>query len=146
MPYRIPFGSTFIECDTPEEAMRLALAGDTEKGEFLPEVPLGSWTDVLLDTFLHRLGADQKKILSILVSQHRATADELRTVLGVSSNQALAGVISGISKQAAALGISARDVFGIENRRRAGVLSKAFFAADAFLKIARETGWPSPEK
>jgi hypothetical protein len=152
MPYRVQFGDKIIECDTPEEARRLTLLSvdvDTEVGEFLPgnKIPHhGPWTDILLDRFLHSLGADQKQILSILVTQSRVTAEELRKALNVKTNQALAGVISGISKQAAAIGVGARDVFGIENRRRSGVLSKSFFVADDFLKIAQMAGWPNPPK
>jgi len=139
---KIPFRDSFIECDTWEEAERI-LGG---MGEFLPGNRLrsyGPWTDQLLDTFLHRLGPDQKAILRILVDKKRVTADELRVAIAVKNNQALAGVISGISKQAAALGIGARDVFGIENRRRSGVLSKSFFVSDEFLKVAKAVGWPN---
>jgi hypothetical protein len=149
MPYRVPFGDSFIECDTPEEAHQLArtlgLDGD-EQGEWVPGGRVlrhGPWTVAKLDTFLHSLGADQKTILGILVIQSRATAEELRAAVKVEKNQALAGIISGISKQAAALGIRARDVFGIENRRRSGVLSKSFFVADEFLKIAKDANWPN---
>src|ERR1035441_2988096 len=144
MPFRLPFGKEFIECDTPEEALRLARTLGLDQlgaaqtlevegeGEFLPGNRLphcGPWTDVKLDTFLQRLGPDQKAILRILVVQTRVTADELRAAVKVDGNQALAGIISGISKQAVALGIGARDVFVIENRRRLGVLSKSFSVA-----------------
>jgi hypothetical protein len=142
MTIRIPFGQSFIECDTPEEAERIL-----GMGEFLPgNKPRshGPWTAQLLDTFLHRLGPDQKQILRILVAQTRITADELRATLKAGNNQVLAGIISGISKQAAALGIGARDVFGIENRRRSGVLSKSFFINEDLLRMAKSVNWPGP--
>jgi hypothetical protein len=142
MAIKIPFGDSFIICDTPEEAERIL-----EMGEFLPgNKPRshGPWTEQLLDTFLHRLGPDQKSILRILVAKTRVTADELRAAVNVDNNQDLAGIISGISKQAAALGIEARHVFGIENSRRSGVLSKSFFINEDLLKIARAANWPNP--
>ncbi|MBI3477390.1 MAG: hypothetical protein HY010_16780 [Acidobacteria bacterium] len=149
MPYKIPFGDKIIECDTWEEAKRVILDQDTEEGEFLPADKMrqhGSWTDIRLDQFLHRLGPDQKKILGILVNQIRATAEDLRNAVAVDSNQALAGIMSGISKQAMAVGVGAREVFGIENRRRSGVLSKSFFVAPEFLAAAHAVRWPTPPK
>jgi hypothetical protein len=146
MPFRVlPTGA--IECDTPEEAVALArtmTTNDGLAGEFLPNGPLrhGPWTAKRLDTLLEHLGSDQKLILSTLITQTRATADDLRKIVGVDTNQALAGILSGISKQSAALGISARNVFGIENSRRAGVLSKSFFISEDLQKIAISVGWP----
>jgi hypothetical protein len=145
MSYRVPFANTFIECDTALEALSLAdaagMSGEFIQGNTLPHY--GPWTAILLDTFLGKLGPDQKAILSILVTKTRVDAEDLRIAVNVKNNQALAGIISGISKQAAAMNIGARDVFGIENRRRSGVLSKTFFAADSLLRVARATGWPS---
>jgi hypothetical protein len=152
MAYRVPFGNKFIECDTAEEAHLLArnLGLETEseeQGEFVPGNRVlrhGPWTEAILDTFLHSLGPDQKAILRILVTRSRATADELRAAVKVDNNKALAGIISGISKQASAIGIRARDVFGIENSRRSGVLSKSYFIADQFLRMAKTADWPNP--
>lgn len=145
MPFRVlPNGE--ILCDTAQEAEALSRALRME-GAFLPnnQVPHhGPWTAKLLDTFLENLGPDQKAILRSLVTKTSATIDELRTVAGVGSNKGLAGVLSGISKQAAALGINPRAVFGIENRRRSGVLLKSYLVADEFQAIAKEHGWPGP--
>lgn len=152
MPFRVPVGNKFIDCDTLEEAVGLAkalglLQDQGQVGEFVPGNRVlrhGPWTEAILDTFLHRLGPDQKAILRILVTQTRVTADELRAALKVDNNQALAGIISGISKQASAMGIWARDVFGIENSRRGGVLNKSFFINEDFQKIAKSANWPAP--
>jgi hypothetical protein len=167
MPFKVPVGNKFIDCDTPEEALGLAKAlglvksleqvqdlalvkdEDLEEGEFLPGNRVlhhGPWTEAILDTFLHSLGRDQKEILRILVDKKRATADELRAAIGVEKNQALAGVISGISKQAVALGIKPRDVFGIENNRKSGVLNKSFVINEDLLKIAQFANWPPPSE
>jgi hypothetical protein len=151
VPFKVPVGDKYIDCDTLEEALDLAKAlgllpdQALQEGEFVPGNRVlrhGPWTEAILDTFLHHLGADQKAILRILINKKRATADELRAAIGVDNNQALAGIISGISKQAAALGIKPRAVFGIENSRRSGVLNKSFFIADDFLKMATVVGWP----
>jgi DNA-directed RNA polymerase subunit F len=170
MAIKIPFGNKVIECDTVEEAERMLevlrqqdaderrireqreaevrqkfaeLTGD--RMDLIDDLlhPVKTWTPPLFLKFIDRLGADQQTILSILVTQGRVSDEELRNALNVSNNQALAGVISGISKQAAALEIVARAVFGIENHRRAGELTKIYFIADEFQKIAQSMNWPS---
>jgi len=175
MAIRIPYKGKFIECETPEEAEKmlaiinkqeieerleqaaprtLPLPGNREWGmewsDFVVSVPGStphSWTAKLFQAFIDRLGLDQQKILNVLVSQSCVTADDLRTAMGVQNNQALAGVISGISKQAAALDIPARAVFGIQNHRRSGELTKLYYAAPQFRKIAADMNWPHlPEK
>jgi hypothetical protein len=170
MAIKIPFKDKVIECDTVEEAERMLeilRRQDTAEGgtPARPEAdkqhelevlsgnwtssvkrfldPLKGWTPQLFHSLIERLGADQLTILGILVTQGRATDVELRTALKVDKNQALAGVISGISKQAAALDIVARAVFGIENHRRAGELTKIYFAAEEFRRMARSMNWPS---
>jgi hypothetical protein len=156
MPFRVPVGERFVECDTQEEAVglirALGLSQDPAmegSGEWIPgnRMPrCGTWTAVILDDFLGRLGPDQKLILRLLIAETRATADELRAAVKVDNNKALAGIISGISKQAAAMGISAREVFGIENSRKSGVLSKSFFINENLLKIAQSINFPGTSK
>lgn len=170
MAIKIPFGNKVIQCDTVEEAERMLevlrqqeaderrirrqeeaegrqklaeLTGNTMEllDDFLH--PVKMWTPQLFLKFIDRLGADQQTILRILVSQERVSDEELRSALNVSNNQALAGVISGISKQAAALDVVAREVFGIENHRRAGELTKFYFAAEEFRKMADAMNWPT---
>ena len=153
MPFKVPFGKYGdITCDTMEEAIELARKLEAEldgTGEFPPgnrPRHLGPWTEEKFDTFLHRLGPDQATILVLLAEKKRVSAEELRACIGVASNQALAGTLSGISKQAEALGIGAREVFVIENRRRAGVLHKSFAIADELLKFTQDIGWAQPSK
>jgi hypothetical protein len=76
------------------------------------------------------------------VTRRRVTDEELRRALNVSGNQALAGVLSGISKQAAALNIPARAIFGFENLRNAGKRRSTYTVADKFLQIATDMNWP----
>jgi hypothetical protein len=170
MAIKIPFGNKVIECDTVEEAERILeilkrqeaderrtrqqqeaegkrklaeLTGGSTMA-FMDELlhPVKTWTPQLFVRFIDRLGADQLAILRILVIKGRASDDDLRAALKVDNNQALAGVISGISKQAAALDIIARAVFGIENHRRSGELTKIYFAADEFREMAHSMNWP----
>jgi hypothetical protein len=100
------------------------------------------WTPEIFHSFMDRLGESQKAALAMLVTQHRVTDEELRQELGVSGNQALAGILSGISKQAAALGIPARAIFTLENFRNAGQRRSTYAVADKFLHIATDMSWP----
>jgi hypothetical protein len=54
----------------------------------------------------------------------------------------LAGVLSGISKQAGANNISARSVFNIENESKSGEVTKTYVVSLDFLRIANEMNWP----
>jgi hypothetical protein len=105
----------------------------------LAETP---WTPEVFINFIDRLGNPQKSALSLLVTRPRVTDEELRKHLKVSNNQVLAGVLSGISKQAAALGIPARSVFEFENLRTAGKRRSTYSIADKFLRIATAMNWP----
>jgi len=104
------------------------------------------WTPKIFTAFLNQLGADQLTILSLLVTKRRVTYEDLGAAVKVDNNQALAGIISGISKQAAALSINPRAVFGIENHRRAGELTKVYFVDDRFREFAEAMKWPHPPK
>jgi len=105
------------------------------------------WTFEVFLSFIDRLGSPQKAALAALVTHHRMTDEDLRKALSISGNQALAGVLSGISKQAAALGIPARAIFGFENLRNAGKRRSTYTVADKFLQIATDMNWPpAPSK
>jgi hypothetical protein len=93
-------------------------------------------------TFIEHLGESQLAALALLANRHRVTDEELRDALNVPGNQALAGVLSGISKQAAALNIPAREVFSFENFRNAGTRRSTYTVAEKFLDIAEQMNWP----
>jgi len=147
---KIPYRGAFIECTTEAEAKAvldhlnemsrtriaaaypsfLALAGATSR-----------WTPQSFFKFVDSVGDAQRRVLSLLLRKTRVTDEELRKALGVESNQALAGILSGISKQAGALNISARSVFIVEDERRGGELLKTYAVAPDFLRVADEMNW-----
>jgi hypothetical protein len=100
------------------------------------------WTLGIFNDFVGRLGARQKAVLSFLVARREATDEELRNTIGIASNQALAGVLSGISKQAAALGVPARTIFRFQNLRNAEGRRNIYTIADEFLETATHMSWP----
>jgi hypothetical protein len=167
MTVKFRHGRVLLTADTPEEAARMmallkkqdeeaarerapsrVLAGYggpvTQLRQFIVDEAETPWTpDIFLD-FIGRLGPAQKRALALLVTRRRVTDEELRKALKVSGNQALAGVLSGISKQAAALKIPARAIFSFENLRNAGKRRSAYAVADKFLQIATDMNWPAP--
>jgi hypothetical protein len=170
MTIRFKHGGEVFTTDTPEEAVKLRALlkrQDVERtveiarkrvlnelkfhGEgigaldALTEVDVlqNPWTPEVFLRLIERLGVPQKAALSLLVTRHHVTDEELREALKVPGNQALAGVLSGISKQAAALNIPARAIFSLENLRNAGKRRSTYTIADKFLQIASDMNWPS---
>ena len=67
---------------------------------------------------------------------------QLRHAVGVETNQQLAGILSGLSKQAAACHLPAREVFTIENESKSGETTKTYVIARHFLETATANNWP----
>jgi hypothetical protein len=100
------------------------------------------WTPDRFESFISRLGEAQKLVLALLTTKGSVTDVDLRAALGVPDNQALAGVLSGISKQAVALFIPPRAIFDFENFRFGGKRRSDYLVVDEFRKIAGEMNWP----
>jgi len=140
MPIKIQHRGVIYTVETPEEAARLgallkepgvidSIQATAEESEF-------AWTPEVFHEFMEHLGVPQRAALSALVERRRVSDSSLREVLGVSDNQALGGVLSGISKQAMALGIPARAVFRCENYRNAGKRRGVYLIDGQFHQIA----------
>ena len=74
----------------------------------------------MFSDFVQAIGSSQTTVLVWLLQHTRATDATLRQAVGVASNKQLAGILSGLSKQAAACHLSAREVFTIENESHSG--------------------------
>lgn len=142
-----------IECDTPDEAMEMLRRLSEERQEeyeFLQqsvELPAGTkrshlWRVKTFQRFIEALGRPQIIALKELVQRVRVKDEELRNAVHVKSNQQLAGVLSGISKQAAALNIPARSIYTIENERQSGKVEKTYVVAADFWRMADKMNWP----
>lgn len=96
------------------------------------------WTPQRFLAFLESLGPVQRDLLGYLVRNERASDEELREAAGVETNQALAGILSGISKRTLAVGVSPRDVFSLYKQRRPGGRSSTYAITESFLFMANE--------
>jgi hypothetical protein len=111
-------------CDTVDEAARLGrtLQGEAQPGtighiEASADPAAVPWTPELYRRFIARLGPSQQQALAIMLEKKIVLAEYLCEKLNLSGGQALAGVLSGLSQQAVALGLSPRTVFEIETTR-----------------------------
>jgi len=136
----IKHGSIEISCDNVSEAAELVrqLAEQNATGKT-------PWNGGRFTSFIEGLGEGQRAVLRILLSAGTIKDEDLRQRLGITSNQQLAGVLSGISKQAAARDIPARAVFRINNEYESGQRTKFFVVAPEFEKIASDNNWPDAE-
>jgi len=164
---KIPYKDKYIECSTLEEAtgvlrhlvedeikrkqivLRTSYLPKGYVDEFLQEqdglyesIVASAWTRESFCRFIESIGELQKQVLSLLVSNREQSDDALRKALKMNSNQALAGVLSGISKQAGILDISPRAVYTMKDERRGRVLHKTYVVADDFLQMCHEMNWP----
>ena len=103
------------------------------------------WTPRVFSDFVAAIGGSQRTVLALLVRQIRATDSQLREAVGVDTNQRLAGVLSGLSKQAATFNLPARAVFTIENESKSGETKKTYVVSNHFLETATENNWPLDE-
>jgi hypothetical protein len=164
MSIEFEHGGNLFKVDTPEEAAALLALLDrreaaalrrSQYAKALARLPVfarssaaaeeyrSPWTPDAFALFVGRLGKQQTSALEALLLHRSLTDHKLRTVLQVKNNQALAGILSGISKQAIAVNIPPRAIFRFENSRSGGKRSSRYEIADEFAQIAREIGWPT---
>ena len=158
--YRVSHGTTTITVDTQEELRHVLdyirkQDADRPKVKRSPNIsdlalaitggaPIDTnpWTHKTFSDFIEAIGDSQKGALSLLVRAQKVSDAALRKAVGVDTNQQLAGVLSGLSKQAAAHNLPAREVFTIENESKSGEATKHYVIARHLLDTARANNWP----
>ena len=152
------YGPIQVECATEEEATHVfqqMLAEDEKRrlrSRSALEVAIASvigadksqtspWTGELFWKFVDS-NVSQRLVLSGLVLKRALSDKELRQLVKLDDNKRLAGVLSGISKQAAAHNVPARAVYKIENESKSGEIAKTYVVSLDFLRVANEMNWP----
>ena len=160
----IKYGSLTIKCETKEDfesamdyirkeqgneptvihkgPLAEALAQFTNPWGDAMATDINPWTVKMFWQFIESIGDSQKIALEQLVQKRKVEDVKLRKALKVTTNQQLAGILSGISKQAAAHNLPAREVFTIENESSSGKTTKHYVVAPHFLSTAKECNWP----
>ena len=141
-------GGRVWRADTAQEAIALRRqleAEDRQAVEFGEEpdwITESIWTADSVTDLLHGLGSQQKMFLKVLCERTEVKSDELMKPLSVGSEMALAGVLSGLSKQLKKLNIKPRDLYSVSVEWNGKEKTRSFRLAGNFRWAASEVGWP----
>jgi hypothetical protein len=121
MPYRVIVNGVPIEVDTSEEAIELAR--QVSGGEPPPTMrqredrPGGNggstrWTDARVGDFFRKIKGQQTKVIEALLNSPDGRTDaQLLQLLNFKSGKELAGVMTGLVKNARAIGADPKDLY-----------------------------------
>jgi hypothetical protein len=140
--YEIEYKGKIIRCRTESALVRAlgVLEADENRSAAL-------WSAEEFTDFTNRIRTPQRRLLGKLLECGPAMLmdEKLRADLGISNNQALAGVLSGISKTALAMDLDPTNVYLSRTRYRNGKPIHAYRIASEFLRAAKKLGWPKEE-
>jgi hypothetical protein len=144
---RFQFNNETWEADTPEEA--IALREKLEHSIRFPEDPFKAmdiqnkfWTHDRFMSVIENAGPQQLGMLGCIFYEPGLTSERLRELLKLDSEVALAGVISGLSKQVRQLGIEPQQLFQITVKWTGKKKIRTFILDDFFKGTAAELDWP----
>ena len=144
---RFHFNDEIWEADTIEEA--LALRAKLEYAVRFPPDPHKQldkadrfWTPDRFMSVIGEVGTYQLELLKAIAHQPGITSDRLRKHLELDSEVALAGVISGLSKQLKQIGVELRQVIWIDVKWSGKKKTRSFALDDFFGSVGMELGWP----
>lgn len=147
MAIRFQFNGETWEADTPEEA--IALRAKLEYSTRFPSDPhtemdeeMRFWTPDKVVSVFDCIGKLQHQMLMVIRGQYGISGTQLKEKLGLESEIALAGVISGLSKQLKQLGIEPKRVFVIDVKWTGKKKSRSFVLNTFFQSAAELHNWP----
>jgi len=98
-----------------------------------------------VDTFMElmrNLGDLQRNFLKHLFSKYEVPSTAVRKALGLESEVALAGVLSGLSKQLKSLNLGSGDLYSVAVKWSGKQKKRLFTLNPDFQTSAIEAGWP----
>ncbi len=149
MGYRVIVAGVPIECDSAEEALALAeQAGGlaTEGTATVPRItpvrpPTASrWTEARMKDFFARIGGNGRKLIDELLDHPEGRTDEqlIAALPGIGEGKALAGVFTGLWKNAKKVGSDPNDVYRKQSVTIADKRQHEYTLSDSFRAIAQE--------
>ena len=130
--------------ETIQEAVELQHQLDQHEaihGSFHREPLPRVWTADLAMDLLNGIGEMQKKFLAVL-SKGSLTSSDLAEQMGMSSEIALAGVVSGLSKQLGKMSITPSSLYRVDVAWKDKHKIRSFVLSSDFRDALTELGWP----
>jgi len=144
---RFEFNGETWEADTVAEAV--ALRERLERSTRFPVDPQREmsekerfWTPDRFMDVLEVTGELQQRFLASMLRKPKITSSDLVAELKLDSEVALAGVVSGLSKQLRKLGIEPRQVFSVDVDWTGRTRTRRYILDDFFIAAAMEQNWP----
>jgi hypothetical protein len=135
------------KADTPGEAIRLRkqLELDTyyqkQEGARWEETLAHPWTPEVFNTFVTTVGEQQNRVVLFLAEHACANSSELRIHLRLENEMALAGVMSGLSKQLKRIGLKPEDLYQVNTSWKGKKKERVFMILDSFRYAAGGSEW-----
>jgi len=131
--------------DTPREAAELQALlerQDSERGRERSSL----WSADKTLEFINGLGEAQREFLTVLSHSGNVASETMLDALRLPSAVALAGVISGLSKQARKLEVNPHDLYVVEVEWNGKKKARSFRMLESFRDSLIELGWPDDWK
>jgi hypothetical protein len=150
---RFSYHGRRYEADTAEEAKKLVELleeADKERAKKDPEfarkllLKKAGWTDERFWNLVNNIGETQVMLLEAIFGsgEYPVFAPDLAKTLGLKSQVALAGVLSGFSKQAKRLGVRVADVYQVTTYWKGRKKERVFNVSEGFREAAKQNQWP----
>lgn len=147
MAIEFTFKGTRWRVDTPEEAVKLRNELEASDRVYSPAIEKAErvdafWTADRFNDVVSGAGELQHRFLIAIRRKPGITSKELLAELGLDSEIALAGVISGLTRQLRQMEIEPRSVFGVDVIWHGKKKTRKFSLDDFFLAAGEDQGWP----
>jgi hypothetical protein len=138
------------EADTPEEATKLrerlrradvlAAKQDHRLAKRIAEAETG-WTEERFWAVINGIGREQTRMLIALFHGAKLSAEQLAKAIGIKSQVALGGILSGLSKQLEVVKVRPSEVFLVETYWRGKKKTRWFRLTEGFEEFAKTRLW-----
>jgi hypothetical protein len=141
-------GGRTWRADTPEEAIALRKKLEKEDMEAISlcedpdHLQELVWTPDKVKDLLDNAGGHQRLFLKLLCEKAVVSSTKAIEKLGLKSEEAFAGVLSGLSKQLAKIGVKPWDLYTVRVSWDGKEKSRSFRLVSNFRWIAMQMGWP----
>lgn len=135
-------GKTY-RADTPKEAVELrSLLESQDAKEGIHRAHSRFWTADQATELLDGIGESQTRLLAMLACGASVPSGDILTRLRLDSEIALAGVLSGLSKQVRKMEVNPHDLYSVEVEWQGKDKVRYFRMKEDFLGALNEIGWP----